>query len=133
MTNFIFKYLHRKRQRFCRVGAGDELTTGKCDTPGFKYCNRDIIHHDSRGFKVLQLKRCNCNRFIQSSMNLLQSWRANSDVKILIYDTDPSNPDMAEISRVSDYIVAYTCKGHVTLYEEQNIIESAIKRYVYLF
>lgn len=60
-------------------------------------------------------------------MNLLQSWRANCDVKILIYDTHPDYPDLSEISKVSDYIVSYTCKGHMTLSQEKNFISSTIK------
>ena len=74
---------------------------------------------DKRNFKFLQLKRDNSIRFMQSSMSLLQSWRANCDIKILIYDTDPEFPDLSEISTVSDYIVSYTCKGHLTLFEEK--------------
>ena len=84
----------------------------------------------------MQLQRNNSKRFIQSSMSLLQSWRANCDIKILIYDTNPDFPDfpdLEEISSVSDYIVSYTCKGHLTLFEEKDIISSAIERYVFIF
>ena len=63
-------------------------------------------------------------------MDVLQSCRANCDVKILIYDTDPKNPDLQEISKVSDYIVAYTCKGHKSTFEEIESIAKAIKWYV---
>ena len=76
---------------------------------------------DKRNFNFLQLKRDNSIRFMQSSMSLLQSWRANCDIKILIYDTDPEFPDLTEISTVIDYIVSYTCKGHLNLFEEKDI------------
>lgn len=115
---------------YCRVGAGEEKTQGKFDTPGFPYSINDEIINDPRGFKVLQLRRQNSRNFLQSSMSLLQSWRGNSDVKILLYDTDPNYPDLTEISTVCDYLVSYTCKGHTTLFEEQHIISSAISRYV---
>ena len=62
----------------------------------------------------MSLNRTNSKRFLQSEMITLQSWRANCDVKLLIYETDPSYPDMNEISSVIDYIVSYTCKGHLT-------------------
>ena len=57
-------------------------------------------------------------RINQTSDVLLQSWRGNCDVQILIYDSDPMNPDLAEIARVTDYVVAYSCKGNVTWREE---------------
>lgn len=81
---------------------------------------------DRRGFKVLKLKRTNSNRMIQSCMNVLQSWRANNDVKILIFDTNAYNPDMEKISNVVDYLVAYTCKGHITAQAEQQVIVDLI-------
>ena len=51
-------------------------------------------------------------------MDLLQSWRGNCDIQILIYDSDPKNPNIAEIAAVTDYIVAYSCKGVTTFREE---------------
>ena len=66
-------------------------------------------------------------------MKVLQSWRANCDVKVLLYDTDPYHPDMKEISNVIDYIVAYTCKGHITLNKEQKLIVDMIKRYAFIY
>jgi hypothetical protein len=50
---------------------------------------------------------------------MLQSWRANCDVQILIYNSDPKNPDLTDIARVTDYIVAYACKGNATMKEER--------------
>ena len=93
---------------YCRVGAGEEKTKGQYDTPGFEYCMSDEIKHDPRGFKILQLRRQNSRNFLQSSMTLLQSWRANCDVKILLYDTDPNYPNLTEKSTVCDYLGSYT-------------------------
>ena len=54
----------------------------------------------------------------QTSTTLIQTWRANCDIQLLIYKTDPDAPDLKEISRVTDYVVAYSCKGNATLREE---------------
>lgn len=50
---------------------------------------------------------------------MLQSWRGNCDVQLLIYNCDPKHPNMSEIARVTDYVVAYACKGNVTMKEER--------------
>ena len=49
---------------------------------------------------------------------MLQTWRANCDIQILIYDSSPDAFDLQEVSRVTDYVVAYSCKGNATLREE---------------
>ena len=64
-------------------------------------------------------------------MIMTQSWRANNDVKILLYNTDPLCPDIREISNVAGYVVQYTCKGHPKLKQEREIICASIKRYVF--
>ena len=61
----------------------------------------------------------NNKRLNQTSMDVLQSWRGNCDVQILIYDSNPETPNVKEISRVTDYVVAYSCKGNSTLEEEK--------------
>jgi hypothetical protein len=45
---------------------------------------------------------------------MLQSWRANCDIQIFLYQSDPNNPNLDEIAAVTDYIVSYTCKGNET-------------------
>ncbi len=102
---------YKCKKRICRSGAGEEIYPGTFETPGFQLHKYDEINDDPRGFKILNLKRTNSTRFLQSEMITLQSWRANCDVKILIYETDPNHPDISEISSVIDYIVSYTCKG----------------------
>ena len=57
-------------------------------------------------------------RLNQTSTTLIQTWRANCDIQILIYESNPEAPDLKEISRVTDYVVAYSCKGNSTLREE---------------
>ena len=55
----------------------------------------------------------------QTSTTLLQSWRGNCDIQILIYDSPPNAVNIKEISKVTDYVVAYSCKGNTTLQEEK--------------
>jgi len=104
--------------RTCRSGAGMEKTAGMADTPGFELRGDPIIIADSRGYNRIELSRNN-QRVVQSSMDMLQSWRGNCDFQILLYDCDPFNPDPSEIARVIDYVVAYACKGNCTLVEEK--------------
>ena len=58
----------------------------------------------------------------------LQSWRANCDIQMLIYDCHPKHPDCDEISKVSDYIVGYNTKGNETLSQEKKRIKELILR-----
>ena len=62
----------------------------------------------------------------QTSLPLLQSWRANVDVKILIYDHDPRFIDSEDIANVINYIVSYISKGTHSFTEEKNIITDVI-------
>jgi PIF1-like helicase len=57
-------------------------------------------------------------RINQTSKSLLQCWRGNCDIQIIIYESDPDDIDLGEISKVTDYVVAYSCKAGVTYREE---------------
>lgn len=57
-------------------------------------------------------------RVTQSSTYMLQSWRGNCDIQILVYDSDPRYPDISEIARITDYVVSYSTKGNTTWHEE---------------
>jgi hypothetical protein len=100
-----------KKRRVCRSGAGIENTPGGADTPGFVLREEAKIVKDVRGFNRLELPRTN-KRTVQSSLYLLQGWRANCDVQLILYDSDPTNPDCEELAKVTDYVVAYACKGN---------------------
>ena len=77
-------FLNKKKiQRYYRCGAGDEKTFGSYDTPGFELIEEDkIIYKHNKRFRTFCLKRRNTRRMNQTSLPLLQSWRANVDVKI---------------------------------------------------
>jgi hypothetical protein len=104
------------------MGCGKESRPGNCNTPGWALRNSDTIDYDTRGFKKLLLKR-NHTRLLQTSLNCLQSWRANCDVSILIYESDPEHPDASEIAKVTDYVVNYACKGNTSLAIERKQVK----------
>jgi len=76
------------------------------------------IKEDRKRSRKLHMPR-NDNRLNQTSKHLLVSWRANCDVQILVHNCDPKNPDSSEISRVTDYVASYSCKGNCSLMEER--------------
>jgi hypothetical protein len=104
----------------CRAGAGEEETAGVGDTPGFVLRSEPVIVSDPHGYNQIELSR-NHKCVVQSSLDLCQSWRGNCDFQILLYECeyecDPFSPDPSEIARVTDYVVAYACKGNSTLTE----------------
>ena len=101
----------------CRCGAGKEVTAGARDTPGFKIQDVATVVNEHQRCLKLQMPR-NHPRVNQTSTDLIQTWRGNCDIQIMIYESDPDNFDMREISKVTDYVVAYSCKGNATLREE---------------
>ena len=112
------------------MGCGVEANKGQCDTPGFKNRNLARIIHDPRGFQKLELPRKRLQRkdnVIQTSLWQILSWRANCDVQPILYDSDPNCPDFKEIARVTDYVVAYACKGVETFLQEKATISSLVR------
>ena len=106
------------RKRECKTGAGFEQNSGACDTPGFVLRDEPAIVLTKKKYQKLEMAR-NHTRLSQCSEDLLQSWRGNCDIQVLIYRADAETIDAADIARVTDYIVAYACKGNVTTKEEK--------------
>ena len=102
-----------------------EVTPDKCDTPGFPLRTEPQLVRDLQGFDRLDLPQ-NHTRIVASSRWLLQGWRANCDLQVLLYQCDPLHPNPDEIARVTDYIVAYACKGNETIVEERNQMKALI-------
>jgi hypothetical protein len=101
----------------CRSGAGTPVTKGLADTPGFPLRDEpEVIREDGKHLKLFMPR--NHSRLNQTAKDVLQSWRGNCDVQILLYESDPDNPNVKEISRVTDYVVAYNTKGNSTWMEE---------------
>lgn len=115
----------QKKRRFCRCGAGVEQTPGQCDTPGFTLRNKPALVQDPRGFMKLELPRTN-KRILQTSSFMMQSWRANVDLQLLIYNSSPTEPDLDEIAAVTDYVVSYACKGNESSIAEKNNLKDYI-------
>ena len=109
----------KDKPRVCRVGCGIEETKNKCDTPGFQLQEEPTISYDHKHSLKLNLPR-NHRRVVQTSKDVLQGWRANCDVQILLYNSNPKTPDVEDIARVTDYVVAYACKGNTTTREERD-------------
>lgn len=92
-----------------------------------KCCSEAYIEMSQNGFKKLRMPR-NHHRVNQVSEDMLHSWRANCDLQVMIYESDPDCPDLNEIARVTDYVVGYACKGGSTAQEEKEQIKSFIKK-----
>ena len=116
--------------RTCRVQFGKESQFGYQDTPGMELRDTSAIVRDSRGFCQFRMKRTKSRRVVQHSRTLLRSWRANCDVKLLIYFSNPHLPDIGEIEEVCQYVVAYTGKRHKTTQDEKTAIQNLISRSV---
>ena len=113
--------------RSCRNGCGYEEHYMKADTPGWKKQDEATIDNDPRGYRKLNMPRNN-RRMNQSALDVLRCWRANCDVQIILYESDPCMPDASEIAKVTDYVVAYACKGNTTIALEKKQIKQIILR-----
>src|SRR5688500_12974370 len=96
-----------------------------CDTPCFPLREGPKLVHDLQGYDRLELQR-NHKRIVASSRWLLQPWRGNVDLQPLLYKSHPLYPNPEEIGRVTDYIVAYCCKGNETIVEERKQMKALI-------
>ena len=66
------------------------------------------------GSKLVFKSARNSIRMMQTATKILQLWRGNCDVKVILYDTNPVNPDITTILQVCDYLVSYATKGAET-------------------
>jgi hypothetical protein len=118
-----------RKRRVCRAGCGVEKTAGQFDTPGFASRDAPELVKDERGFTRFEMTREVPPRrlnVIQTSLTLAHGWRANCDLKLLLFEGDPYNPDPAEIAKVTNYIVSYASKGVETWEVEKEQIKSLI-------
>ena len=124
----------KEQPRECRSGFGVEATYSKKDTEGMELREEPIITKSKRGVTMLQMKRTKSRRLNQLSVPMLRAWRANCDIKLLLYNSNPLYPDIAEIESVTRYVVAYTSKKSHTLKSEREQIQNIIMRsegYIY--
>ena len=98
----------------------------KC-TPGRPETKVDDISVEGN-VKRLNLKRVGSKRMQQISTVQLQSWRANCDVQLLLYNSDPYIPNLSEIVKVADYIVSYITKGNIGYMTEQKMMKCILQQ-----
>lgn len=126
ISSYCYSIIGQQSLRFCRCGAGTEKTPGKADTPGFEIQTEDTIEEQHfNGLRILSLRR-NERRMKQTSMSQLQSWRANCDVSVLIYDHDPADIQCTDIANVSGYVVSYCTKGNLSYKQEAESLKTLI-------
>jgi hypothetical protein len=65
---------------------------------------------------------------VHTSIFLTQVWRGNLDAKLLLYQSDPSNPDPEDVIICSDYLVGYQMKGAQTIAIERNNMKDLVMR-----
>lgn len=69
-------------------------------------------------------------RFLKPmSSSMLQSWRANCDVSIIVYNCDIDKLCPDDLARVTGYVVSYCTKGNVTYKTERRRLVKFIEDY----
>jgi hypothetical protein len=81
---------------------------------------------DRKGISNFRMRRTHSVRLVQHSKSLLKAWRANCDIILLLYYSNPSHPDICEVEDVYKYVVAYIGKRHNTTQEENEAIQNII-------
>ena len=81
---------------------------------------------DKKGIIHFRMKRMHSKRAVQHSRTLLKGWRANYDIKLLLYFSNPNMPDIGEIEDICKYVVAYTGKRNHTSQQEKTAIQNLI-------
>ena len=114
----------------CRFEFGTEVTAGERDTKGKDFHEEAKIVKNHKGVEHFCMTRYYSKRVNQNSTSLLQAWRANADVQLLIYWSDPDLPDAGEIESVCRYVVAYAGKRYKISHLEINMIQDVILGYV---
>jgi hypothetical protein len=87
-----------------------------------------MITQEGHGFiqhLVLRGPR-NTRRMVQTSIFLSQVWRANVDVKPLLYQSDPTNTNPEDIISCIDYLVGYQIKGAQNLAIDQKNMKDLV-------
>ena len=109
----------KEKGRWCNKTCTNEKTPGQGDTPGYRLRDSLCIVHDARGYMKLELPH-NHLRIVQTSMFLLQGWRANVDIQLLLYKGNLESTSAEDVSQVSDDIISYICKGTETSIQEKS-------------
>lgn len=114
--------------RECRFEYGKESEYGKRDTAGKPISTTSLIVMNKRGVEHFQLRRTKSRKAVQHSKTLLQSWRGNVDIQLLLYRSHPDKPDVSEIENVCKYVVAYASKKNHTSKKEKEAVQNIVQR-----
>ena len=125
-NKFCLQDNKKNKPRTCRVGFGDEEHFGRQDTPGMDLRDETQLVKDKKDIYHFRMKRTHSKRAVQHSRTLLKGWRANCDIKLLLYFSNPDLPDIGEIEDVCKYVVAYTGKRNHTSHQEKTAIQDLI-------
>jgi hypothetical protein len=112
--------------RTCRSHYGTKSEFSKLDTPGMDLIEKAQIQVDKKGILHFRIRKTHSVCLVQDSKPLLQAWRANCDIKLLLYYSNPSHPDIREIEDVCKYVVVYTGKRHNTTQQEKEVSQNII-------
>jgi hypothetical protein len=99
-NNYCLQSNKTNALRTCQVHFGTESAFGKIDTQGLPRMLRSRIITNNKGTSHFRMTCTELVRVVQHSRILLRSWRANSDIKLLLYYSEPSCPDIIEIEDV---------------------------------
>jgi hypothetical protein len=114
--------------RTCRVHFGTDTKYGKQGTQGLPCTKRSKIFINRKGISHFRMKRTKSVRVVQHSRTLLRGWRANCNIKLLLYYSNPNCPDISEIEDVSRHVVSYMGKRHNTSQAEIDAIQNIIMK-----
>jgi hypothetical protein len=125
-NNYCLQSNKTNAPRTCQVHFRTESAFGKMNTQGLSCMPRSRIITAKKGISHFRMTRTESVRVDQHSRILLRIWRVNSDIKLLLYYSDPSCPDISKIEDVCQYVVAYTGKRHNTTQSEKDAIQNII-------
>jgi hypothetical protein len=82
-----------------------------------------------QGYKRFELPRRPPQKrrnILPTSLVLAYGWRANCDVKVLLYKTDLKHPDAGDIAKVTNYLVTYASKEAEPVEAEKSQLRSML-------
>ena len=85
-----------------------------------------VLIKDNKGIYQFCMKRIHSKRAVQHSRTILEGWRANCDIKLLLYFSNPNLPGIGENEDVCKYVVTYTGKYKETSHQEKDAVQDLI-------
>ncbi len=131
VTNVINTACNQQRQTRMAQEHAEFITEtkyGKQDSQGLPRTKRAKIFINRKGISHFIMRRTESVRVVQHSRMLLRGWRANCNIKLLLYYSNPNCPDISEIEDVLRYVVSYSGKRHNTSQAETDAIQNIIMK-----